>query len=577
MTEKSMTYNELRRLAAASKGNGPRIAVLGDCSTQHLSTAVCGSCKALGLDAAVFDADYDQVRAMIDDPGSRLYSFMPDFAVIYLCSEKLAERFCMTEPGDGRERFADLVCAETVELWKRFSALRPDARIIHLGPAMPYDGITGSLGNTTPSSFTYQLRRLAALLCEAGAEPGNITYLDLEAVQSRMGRDVFYDPRLYYLAVMTVSDRALPTLSAEIAGVVAAYSGKVKKCIILDLDGTLWGGTLAEDGMGGIEIGELGTGRAFSALQLYLRELRRRGLLLAVCSKNDESAALAAIRRHPDMLLRESDFAAFRANYEDKATNILSIAEELGIGTDSMVFLDDNSFERELVRSLVPGISVPELPDDPAMRPDYLRTLGLFEPSSLSQEDSRRTEMYRAEADRRSEQAVAASYEDYLSSLGMRLAAESFNELSYRRVSQLTQRSNQFNLRTVRYTPEQITALAEDGDVLTLSFSLSDRHGDCGLVGVIIARREGDGELFLDTFLMSCRVLRRGVEECMMNTLFSEARELGVPAVNAEYLPTQKNGMVAELLPRFGFTRRGDRYTCRVCDYIPKKTYIEVN
>ena len=337
MTEKSYTYNELRRLAKGSDGNDARIAVLGDCSTQHLSTAICGSCKALGIDAAMLDTEFDQVRAMIDDPCSELYAFAPDHAVIYLCAEKLAERFCAEPSEKERLTFAERTAAETAALWQRFSSLRPGARIIHLGPAMPYDGVTGSLGNTTPSSFSYQLRRLSLLLCEAGAALGCVTYLDLEALQGQVGRDSFYDPRMYYIAQMTVSDAALPLLGGAIADIVAACSGRALKCVILDLDGTLWGGVLAEDGIGGLELGELGEGRAFSALQLYLRELRRRGILLAVCSKNDENAAREAIRTHPDMILREEDFAAFRANYEDKAANILSIAAELGIGTDSMV------------------------------------------------------------------------------------------------------------------------------------------------------------------------------------------------------------------------------------------------
>lgn len=625
MTEKSYTYNELRRLAKGSDGNDVRIAVLGDCSTQHLSTAICGSCKALGIDAAMLDTEFDQVRAMIDDPCSELYAFAPDHAVIYLCAEKLAERFCAEPPEKERLTFAERTAAETAALWQRFSSLRPGARIIHLGPAMPYDGVTGSLGNTTPSSFSYQLRRLSLLLCEAGAALGCVTYLDLEALQGQVGRDSFYDPRMYYIAQMTVSDAALPLLGGAIADIVAACSGRALKCVILDLDGTLWGGVLAEDGIGGLELGELGEGRAFSALQLYLRELRRRGILLAVCSKNDENAAREAIRTHPDMILREEDFAAFRANYEDKAANILSIAAELGIGTDSMVFLDDTPFERRLVRELVPEITVPELPDDPAMRPDMLKKLSLFEPSSLSSEDARRTEMYRAEAQRREEARSAATYNEYLASLDMRLHIEGITELNCRRVSQLSQRSNQFNLRTVRYTPEQIAALGRDSDALTLCFSLSDKHGDCGLVGIIVARHEHGGILFLETLLMSCRVLRRGVEACMMNALFDRARKLGCTAVRAEYIPTPKNGMVAELLPDFGFTvqdntvrngcresitpgskdstvqndradnithdtsadgakgthipapeRRAYTCSCRVCDYIPKKTYIEV-
>ena len=290
-----------------------------------------------------------------------------------------------------------------------------------------------------------------------------------------------------------------------------------------------------------------------------------------------------------------------------------------------MVFLDDTPFERRLVRELVPEITVPELPDDPAMRPDMLKKLSLFEPSSLSSEDARRTEMYRAEAQRREEARSAATYNEYLASLDMRLHIEGITELNCRRVSQLSQRSNQFNLRTVRYTPEQIAALGRDSDALTLCFSLSDKHGDCGLVGIIVARHEHGGILFLETLLMSCRVLRRGVEACMMNALFDRARKLGCTAVRAEYIPTPKNSMVAELLPDFGFTvqdntvrngcresitpgskdstaqndradnvthdtsadgakgthipapeRRAYTCSCRVCDYIPKKTYIEV-
>ncbi|MBQ8955349.1 MAG: HAD-IIIC family phosphatase, partial [Lachnospiraceae bacterium] len=348
-----------------------------------------------------------------------------------------------------------------------------------------------------------------------------------------------------------------------------------KKCVVLDLDNTVWGGVIGDDGLAGIEIGELGRGHVFTDLQLWLKQLKDRGILLAVCSKNNEDTAKEPFLKHEEMVLRLSDFAIFVANWEDKASNIRYIQQTLNIGMDSLVFIDDNPFERNLVRSMIPEICVPELPNDPAQYLSFLQGCNLFETASYSSEDADRTGMYQAEAKRRESEAAFASMDDYLISLDMEGYAAPFDELHYPRIAQLTQRSNQFNLRTVRYTEEDIARIASDDKYVTLYYMLKDKFGDHGLVSVVIMERTTDEEFFIDTWLMSCRVLKRGMEEFIINRLVEEAVYKGAKRIKAEYIPTPKNKMVEHIYDEMGFDCIGEGlYSLDIDKFNKLKTYI---
>src|SRR5262245_17752468 len=359
-----------------------------------------------------------------------------------------------------------------------------------------------------------------------------------------------------------------------------AVKGKSLKCVALDLDNVLWGGVIGDDGLNGIRLGDLGEGEAYVQFQLWLRELRARGVMLAVCSKNDEAKALEPFQKHEAMVLREADISCFTANWVDKAENLRRIAEQLNIGLDSIVFIDDSPFERNLVRDLVPEVLVPEMPAAPADFVPYLESLNLFEAVQFSEEDRKRADFYRANLLREDAQARFTSIEEYLASLKMEAIFERFDDAHLPRIAQLVQRTNQFNLTTVRHSAEELAQFADDPEYFPFYATLEDRFGDNGLISVVIGKRAGD-DLDLVTWLMSCRVISRRLEEFVLDELVEAGRVAEIEHLTGQYLPTNKNDLVAEHYARLGFEKVEEdpngRTTWRlsVADYEPSGAPIE--
>ena len=572
MTE--LTFKQLKKLSKADISQLPnyKFAVMGDCATQHLSTAIRGYGIHTGLGMTVLDTDYNQIDAQVMDPGSELYGFAPNAVLIQMCTEKLYEGFCAT-PLDRRASFAEMTYARISRIWEQLNA-HVHTTIFQCNFPFMDDGAFGQFGNKTADSFLFQQRKLNFLLMQGCQEVKNVYLIDLDAIQSACGREIFSDPKLYYIAKMPISVDVLPEVAKKVVDQIQALRGSTKKCVVLDLDNTLWGGVVGDDGLSGIQIGELGTGHAFSDFQAWLKELKNRGLLLAVCSKNNEPAAKEPFEKHPEMVLRLEDISMFVANWEDKAGNIRNIQKTLNIGMDSLVFIDDNPFERNLVRSMIPEITVPELPGDPAQYLQYLRSLNLFETASYSAEDAGRTRQYRQQAERAVFESSFQSYDAYLEGLDMKAVAAPFDVFHYPRIAQLTQRSNQFNLRTVRYTEAEIEEISRDDSHITLYFTLKDKFGDHGLISVVILDRQEDS-LFVSEWLMSCRVLKRGMEEFIVNKILQTAAEKGYRKVIGEYIPTPKNAMVKDLYEKMGFRRTGEnRFEADPSQFRFHKTFI---
>lgn len=570
-----ITFQQLKKLSKTDASALPQysLAVLGDCATQHLATALRGYGVSVGMRLNVFDADYDQIDAQVMAPDSELYRFAPQGVLLQMCTEKLQEAF-YDRPPEARASFAEDTYARIRQIWSRIGSRIP-ATVLQCNFPLIDDGVFGQFGNKTEQSFLFQQRKLNYLLMQGCQEAKNTFLIDLDAFQTALGRSTFADPKLYYVAKMPISLAALPAAAKLVVDVVRSLQGAVKKCLVLDLDNTLWGGVIGDDGLSGIQIGELGTGHAFSDFQKWLKELKNRGILLTVCSKNNEDTAKEPFEKHPEMVLRLEDFSMFVANWEDKARNIRTIQQALNIGMDSMVFLDDNPFERELVRTMIPEITVPELPEDPALYLQYLRGLDLFETASYSREDAGRTEQYREKAQRAAFEAAFQSYDDYLEALQMRASAAAFDPFHYPRIAQLTQRSNQFNLRTVRYTEAEIEALAQDDSRIGLYFTLKDKFGDHGLISVVVLEKQPEDTLFISEWLMSCRVLKRGMEEFIVDKILSVAAQQGFRRVVGEYIPTPKNAMVKDLYEQLGFARlENGRFQAEVSGFPYHKTFI---
>jgi FkbH-like protein len=529
-----------------------RIAVLGDTATQFLAVALRGHGYGEGINFEIFEADYDQLDRQIADPDSVLYRSNPEFVVLYVSSEKLWKRFVALDLAD-RPVFADRVLEEVTNWWRTIER-RSNAKVIQFNFVEFDDGVFGQYATRESSSFLFQLRKLNFKLMEIVQQHGQVFIADVAALVNAAGYTNVHDPRLYVTSKVAFSLDFLPAVAKAVVDIVKAISGNIRKCLILDLDNTLWGGVIGDDGIENIQIGVLGMGHAFDALQAWASELRHRGIILAVCSKNEEQTAKRPFREHPEMTLKLEDIAIFVANWDNKADNIRSIQASLNIGFDSMVFIDDNPFERNLVREHLPAVTVPELPEDPAMYVSFLRRLNLFETASHSKDDADRTQQYQKEIAREEAYKSFTNIDDYLKSLEMASEVKAFDDFNTPRIAQLTQRSNQFNVRTVRYTEKDIKDMIVSDEFITLSFTLEDRFGDHGLIALVILKRIAARVAFVDTWIMSCRVLKRGMEEFTVNQMAAHARTAGLERIVGEFLPTAKNGIVKDLFPRMGFS-----------------------
>lgn len=529
-----------------------KITVVGDTATQLLCTAIRGMGVERGYNIDLFEAEYNQVERQLLDPTSDLYQFDADFIVIFQSTHKLGEHHSMLNAeqqatlADDRIGFLASVCENRALAGKK---------IIYFNYPEIEDTVFGSYANKVDSSFTFQVRKLNYELMRLSQQYQNLFICDIAAIQNKLGRDAMFAANVYTSTEMILSMDALPYVASRVMDIVCAVKGQFKKCLILDLDNTVWGGVIGDDGLEGIQLGHgLGIGKAFTEFQMWVKKLKHRGIIICVASKNNEETAKEPFEKHPDMVLKLDDIAVFQANWETKVDNIRTIQSILNIGFDSMVFLDDNPFERNMVRENIKGITVPELPEDPAEYLEYLYSLNLFETASYSNLDKDRTKQYQVEAQRVSLSKTFTNEADFLKSLNMVSVVSGFTKFNTPRVAQLSQRSNQFNLRTVRYTDADIEALANDPNVIDLSFTLEDKFGDNGLIAVVIMKPLDKETLFVDTWYMSCRVLKRGMENFTLNTMVEKAKTAGFKRIIGEYLPTPKNKMVENHYTGLGFT-----------------------
>ena len=568
------SFSELKRNLKKDFSAMPvkKVAVLGDTSTQLLVQAIKGIGYDEGINLEIFEAEYDQIDHEIFDSGSELYLSNPDYVIIFQSSLKLLNRYNKL-PDEQKKSFAADTLAHINELLSIINS-RISARIIFFNFAEINDNVFGNFANKLDFSFIYNLRKINLGLMDMCRELKYLFINDMNLLQSNYGYDRSFDAKLYVTADMVLSLDFIPYAAKSIVDIILSLSGKVKKCIILDLDNTMWGGIIGDDGVENIQIGDLGIGKAFTQLQYWVKQLKQRGIILAVSSKNDHDVAKGAFDNHPDMVLKYEDFAVFKANWNNKAENIKAIQEFLNIGFDSMVFLDDNPFERNLVKSFIPELTVPDLPEDPAEYLVYLSKLNLFETSSYSEEDSGRSDQYRVEFQRSQVKEAFTNEDEYLTSLEMTSEFKPFDDYSIPRVSQLTQRSNQFNLRTQRYSENDIKVITASDEFLTFSFTLEDKFGHYGLIRLIILRKESDS-LFIDTWIMSCRVLKRTMENFVLNSIVNAAKSKGFSKLIGEFIPTAKNKMVKDHYQELGFSEKEGKWVLEINNYSEKKTFIK--
>ena len=532
-------------------GQAARVGVLGFATTQYYAAVLRGLGTASGFPVVTYEPEYNTVHQTVLDPDSELYSFRPDFVVVLTAVQALRNVLLsvdVTERVDAAEREA----RQLVLIIKRAAEI-PGVTVVVNEFVAPYERAWGNLSRRVDGSLPNAVERINERLRALAAETENIYTVDTDYIAAWVGKKSWFDERLWFYSKSFCHPEALPYVAGQALDIFRAVKGRGIKCVALDLDNVLWGGVVGDDGLEGIRLGDLGEGEAFVQFQRWLKELRARGIILGVCSKNDPEKAHEPFREHSDMVLREEDISCFIANWDDKAQNLRELANRLNIGLDSILFIDDTPFERNLVRELVPEVCVPEMPTDPAEFVPYLESLNLFETTQFSEEDRKRADFYRANVLRDSEQARFAGVNEYLVSLEMAAEFERFDDLHLPRIAQLVQRTNQFNLTTIRHSPGELKDFAEAPDYFPFYVTLTDRFGDNGLISVVIAKRDGDA-LEIVTWLMSCRVISRRLEEFVLDELVEHARDVGAASLRGRYVPSRKNGLVAKQYEKLGFS-----------------------
>lgn len=563
------------------RANPIRLAVLSSSTIDHLLPAIRVAAVRRNLWIDIVTGDYGQYRQELLDSNSALYE-RPLDGVLFAFDA--AHLLAGADPSMTMQQ-ADTLLNHTqdrvAELW-RLARERCGCQIVQQTLLPRFPALMGGNEHRLGGSLANLVTRMNSRL-RLAADAEGVDVLAIDEIVIQTGLTGLYDPMLWHRAKQEISPLASGLYGELLVRLLAARRGLAYKCLVLDLDNTLWGGVIGDDGLEGIKLGQgSALGEAHLDFQRYCKDLSHRGVILAVCSKNDDAVARSVFELHPEMILRASDIACFVANWEDKPGNIRSIAERLNIGIDAIVFADDNPFERTIVRRELPMVAVPELPDDPALYAACIANAGYFESLRITDDDLKRALQYQTNLER---ERVRESFTDmagYLKSLDMRMTWSPFDTVGLSRIVQLINKTNQFNLTTKRYDETSVRQFMDDPHAITMQIRLEDQLGDNGMIAIVIGSLDAEKEFLIDTWLMSCRVLGRQVEQATMNQLWELCSARGATSIVGEYLPTPKNGMVRDHFSKLGFgpiqgERDGpQRWRLEIAAYKPLPTFITV-
>ncbi|HXH99848.1 MAG TPA: HAD-IIIC family phosphatase [Sphingobacteriaceae bacterium] len=551
-----------------------KVALLGDSSTQFLAMALRGLGYEDGYNLHIMEADFNQIEIQIFNKDSDLYKFEPHFIILFNSTHNLLQRYNRMNP-EQYSTLANVDFARITELHNHIKDSLTSNIILFNYPELD-DKIFGNYANKTENSFLFQVRKLNYLIMAYAASEPSLFIFDLSSIQNEVGRQMVFSASLYITSELALNLEVLPKVAYSCLQIIRSLDGMAVKCIIFDLDDTIWGGIIGDDGIDNIVIGGLGVGKAFVEFQHWLKKLRDRGIILAVCSKNNEASALEVFENHPDMVLRVTDISLFLVNWENKVDNIKKIRTALNISYDSIVFLDDNKFERDFVKGALTSVIVPDLPLNPEDYLDYLYSLNLFETNIISDEDTLRTRMYQENEGRLKERSKFLNENEYLENLEMVAIEQRILSFNISRTAQLSQRSNQFNLRTIRYTVDDLKALNHDAQYLIRTFSLADRMGSHGLVSVIILKKAENLTMFIENWFMSCRVFKRGLEHAILNSIILYCRTVNIAILKGEFIPTAKNMVVEDLFLSLGFELKDKFWEMKIDCFKPLQTAVRI-
>lgn len=527
-----------------------KVAVLGSASIKNIVPVLDLFLYKEGIMADIYEGEYDGVAMDILDPNSEMYRFKPTTVFIMLNHRDIK---IFPALGDTKELVKELV-AKQIFYYKGLCEKllhNMDCKIFITNFAIPYEREFGNL----EARYYYSKSNYYRLLNLGFMEelPTEITILDMEALSCNAGKTNWFDEASYFLSKEAFHINHIKNVVGLMTKLLMASKGIIRKCLVLDLDNTLWGGVVADEGASGIQIDpNHAIGEAYRFFQTYLCQLKNRGVILAICSKNDIETAKEPFISNDKMILKLEDISCFVANWEDKAGNIRMIAKELNIGLDSIVFFDDNPAERELIKTYLPQVQVINVPNDPA---EYVKSLeedAPFEWLQITKEDFNRSKSYHENSERKKMEDLYVDYDSYLSALEMRGEITELNENQIPRFVQLINKSNQFNFRTIRYSENEIKSFMKNELYQLFCVSLTDKFSDYGIIACIILKKEEEN-CFIDSWVMSCRVLKRGVEYLTLNHIKEEAKKMGCTRIVGEYIPTAKNKLVEKSFEEWGF------------------------
>jgi len=558
-----LTYSAYLALANVLDATNPeeselpplRVAVLSNFTVDSILPVIKGEIALAGFFPVIYLGGYDSIMLDVLNPVGSLYAFQPDFVIVSqwleTLSPTLVTRFLSLSP----EQAATEVERLLILLDETVAALRNSLKTPILLNNFPLPSYTtlGILDSQIDSGQTQTILNLNQAILHRVHQWRDVYLIDYLSLLARIGSVRGVDERYWHIGKSPIGRHALVPFGQEYGKFFRALRGKTRKCLVLDCDNTLWGGIIGEDGLGGIKLGATYPGSCYQAFQREILNLHDRGVILALCSKNNEVDVLDVFRNHPETVLREEHLAHWQINWDDKITNLNRIAENLNIGLDSLVFVDDSQFECDLVREQLPQIAVIQLTSDPSAFIPQLSGSAYFDSLTFSAEDRQRNQMYRDESQRKQQlHETFDSLETYLSKLEMVVEIGYPDDVTIPRVSQLTQKTNQFNLTTRHYSEGDIRAFLENPDADVFYLRLRDRISDLGLIGVAIVRYS-DLVAELDSFLLSCRAIGRGIEEALLAHILNSAKSRGCTRMLGKYLPTKKNGLVADFYQHHGF------------------------
>lgn len=539
-------------LADGSARIKKKIAVFGGSTTNEIINTLELFLLNAGIEAEFYESEYAQYEQDAVFPSEELLSFKPDIVFVHTTNRNIRN---LPEVTDSKEIVDEKLKAEFARFENIWNSIRDKFHcpIIQNNFEMPFYRLMGNKDCSDYRGRTNFISRLNQAFYDFAEKTEGFYINDINYLSADYGLKEWSNPSFWNMYKYAMCFEAIPSLAFSVSNIIKSIFGKNKKALALDLDNTLWGGVVGDDGVDGIEIGqENGVSQSYYEFQSYIKQLKSLGIILTVCSKNDHENAIAGLN-HPEGVLKPDDFIIIKANWENKDRNIAETAAELNILPESIVFVDDNPAEREIVKAQLKGVQAPVMDSVE----NYITTIdrsGFFEVTTFNEDDLKRNEMYKENAMRNAQQASFADYGEYLKSLDMKATIGDFIPVYIARITQLTNKSNQFNLTTKRYTQTEMEEVWHSPNYIRLYGKLIDKFGDNGVVSVVIGEKRED-TLHIDLWLMSCRVLKRDMEQAMLDTLVEKCRQNGISKIKGYYYPTKKNGMVRELYGTFDFTK----------------------